>query len=53
MIESIGVLSVDRFNLTLAIGHRETDKGQYDGLNELGACSGGAMADIQRTYFFS
>ena len=50
MIESIG-LSVDRFNLTLAIGHRETDKGQYDGLNELGACSGGAMV-IPKNIFF-
>jgi GT2 family glycosyltransferase len=42
IIDSVG-LSVDHYNLSLAIGNQEIDEGQYDSLKELGACSGGAM----------
>jgi GT2 family glycosyltransferase len=41
-IDSIG-LSVDRFNIAFMIGRHEIDRGQYDSLKEIGACSGGAM----------
>jgi GT2 family glycosyltransferase len=41
-IDLIG-LSVDRYNFFNAIGYGETDEGQYDTLDEIGACSGGAM----------
>ena len=41
-IDSIG-LSVDRYNIAIIIGKDEIDRGQYDGLQEIGACSGGAM----------
>lgn len=59
-IDSIG-LSVDRFNIVLPIGRHEIDRGQYDNLREIGACSGGAMiiwknifqdiGDFDPTYF--
>jgi GT2 family glycosyltransferase len=41
-IDCIG-LSVDRYNLVLMIGRNEIDQGQYDNLEEISACSGGAM----------
>jgi GT2 family glycosyltransferase len=50
IIDSVG-LSVDRYNLPLAIGHDQIDKGQYDSLELIGACSGGAMI-IPRSIFF-
>ena len=41
-IDCIG-LSVDRYNIFRNIGFAEIDKGQYDNLEEIGACTGGAM----------
>jgi GT2 family glycosyltransferase len=41
-IDCIG-LSVDKFGIHVPIGYDEVDSGQYDGLDEIGACCGGAM----------
>lgn len=48
-IDCIG-LSVDRYNIVLMIGRNEIDRGQYDDIKELCACSGGAM--IIRKHIF-
>lgn len=54
-IDGVG-LSVDKFGIHRVIGHDEVDRGQYDDLQEIGGCCGGAMIvwkDIlQKTGYF-
>jgi GT2 family glycosyltransferase len=48
-IDCLG-LSVDRYNLVHMIGRHEIDQGQYDNMQEIGACSGGAMVIWKRIF---